>query len=459
MSTLPHSLLRSLQAVFPGDALILGAEETLTFGKDASRKFAQPLAVVRPETTEQCSELLRLAQKWRMPIYARGRATNVVGGCVPTTPGIVVSTARMARILDIDGDDFVAVCQPGVVTGELQEAARAKGLLYAPDPASAQFSTIAGNIAMNAGGLRAVKYGCTRDWVLGVTAVMPGGTVLRLGSRCHKDVAGLDLSRLFVGSEGTLGLITEATLKLLPLPESQATLLAVFPTEDQALASVRDVFRAGILPTAMEFMSGDVLWALGQLGEVPWPEGSKAALLVSIDGSREALKHDLERVRRAVEPNAPALLELASTPEEEDVLWSHRRQVNQAVFVYGPDKSSDDIAVPRGRVGETVKRIREIGERLGVKIITYGHLGDGNIHVNYVFDAADADLTRRTKEAKNLVLELTLSVGGTITGEHGVGLSKMGWIERKVGPDALAAMHAVKAALDPLGIMNPGKGY
>ncbi len=451
--------LRALEAIFPGDALIAGQEETLPFGKDASRKFAQPLAVVRPETTEQCADLLRLCQEWRMPVYPRGRATNVVGGCVPVTPGVVVSTARMDRILDIDADDFVAVCQPGVVTGALQEAARAKGLLYAPDPASAQFSTLAGNIAMNAGGLRAVKYGCTRDWVLGVTAVLPGGAVLRLGSRCHKDVAGLDLARLFVGSEGTLGLITEATLKLLPLPQAQASLLAVFAQEDQALAAVQGVFRAGILPTAMEYMSGDVLHALGRLGDVPWPDGSAAALLLAIDGSRQALGPDLDALRTAVAPHAPTLLEVADTPEGEDALWSHRRQINQALFVYGPDKAADDIAVPRGKVGLAVRRIRETGQALGIRIITFGHLGDGNIHVNIMHDAADPRQVELVAKAKAEVLALTLSLGGTITGEHGVGLSKLPWIERKVGPQALAAMHAVKAALDPHAIMNPGKGY
>jgi len=456
---LPPSVLRALEALFPGDALLVAPEETAVFGADASRKHASPAAVVRPESTEQAAELLKLAHLERVPIYPRGRGTNVVGGCVPLAPGIVVSTSRLNRILDISTDDFLCVCQPGVATGDLQDACKAEGLLYAPDPASARFSSIGGNLAQNAGGMRAVKYGTTRDWVLGLTAVLPGGSVLRTGSRCHKDVAGLDLTRLLVGSEGTLGLITQATLKLIPLPEATASLLAVFASEEAAIGAAKAVFAAGILPTALEFLPAEVLYALGKLGPTPWPDGSKAALLLAIDGSEEAVRADLSRLLRAVEPLAPAFLQKARTPQDEEALWEPRRQINQGAYQYGPEKLSDDIAVPRGSVGEAVRRIREIGRGLSLTILAFGHLGDGNLHVNIMHDASDADQARRALEAKQAVLEMTISLGGTISGEHGVGLTKLAWLSRMRGPEAVAAMQAVKFALDPHGIMNPGKAY
>jgi len=459
MTKLSPSIINALRSIYPGDALLTGAEETWVFGTDASRRHAQPGAVVRPESTEQVAETLRLAGAGRIPVYPRGRATNVVGGCVPQGGGIVICTSRMNRILEISEDDFVAVAEPGVVTGDLQDACKAKGLLYAPDPASARFSTVGGNLAQNAGGMRAVKYGTTRDWVLGLEVVLPGGRVLNTGSRCHKDVAGLDLTRLMVGSEGTLGFITKAILKLLPLPGAQASLLAVFGSAEAALDAVRAVFAAGILPTAMEFMPSEVLSALAKISVVPWPEGSGAALLMKVDGSPGAVAADLARLRKAVEPLAPSFLNEALTPDQEDALWEPRRQINQAVYQYGPDKISDDIAVPRGRIGEAVARIREIGREAGITVLAFGHLGDGNLHVNILHDASDPDQALRAKKAKASVLDLTIRLGGTISGEHGVGLSKLPLMETMRGRDQLEVMHAVKAAFDPYGIMNPGKAY
>jgi len=456
---LSPSILRALESIFPGDALITRPEETLVFGADASRKHALPMAVVRPENTEQVAELLRLVDAERIPIYPRGRGTNRVGGCVPGPGGIVVSTTRMNRIVEISVEDFVAVVQPGAITGDLAQDCRTKGLFYAPDPASARFSTIGGNLAQNAGGMRAVKYGTTRDWALGLTVVLPGGQVISVGSRCHKDVAGLDLVRLFVGSEGTLGFITEATLKVLPLPQAQASLLAVFAAEEDALRAAAAVFAAGILPASMEFMSQETLTALENMGSVPWPAGSAAALLLRLDGFPETLTPCLVRIRQAVTPFTPVFFKTADTPEEEEILWEPRRKISQAVFHFGQDKLSDDIAVPRGRIGEAVARIRQIGQELGVTVVAFGHLGDGNLHVDVMHDASDADQAVRAEKARQAVLALTLSLGGSISGEHGVGLSKLPWLEPMRGPETIEVMRRVKSALDPNNIMNPGKAY
>jgi len=461
MSLVP-SVLTALEAIFPGDALIVSPEEILIFGADAGCGHGQPAApaaVVRPENTEQVAELLRLADAERIPIYPRGRGTNRVGGCVPDTGGIVVSTARMNRIVEISDKDFVAVVQPGVITGDLEAACRERGLFYAPDPASLRFSTIGGNLAQNAGGMRAIKYGTTRDWVLGLTVVLPGGQIVNAGSRCHKDVAGLDLVRLFVGSEGTLGFITQAILKVLPLPKAQASLLAVFAAEEDALRAAGNVFAAGILPAAMEFMPAEVLDALESLGPVSWPAGSQAALLLRLDGFPDTLTADLVRLRQAVEPLTPAFFKTARTPAEEEILWEPRRQVSQALFHFGPDKLSDDIAVPRGRIGEAVARIRGIGQELGLTTAVFGHLGDGNLHVNVIYDATDEERAARARKAKEAVLALAVSLGGTISGEHGVGISKLPWLEAMRGSPAVAAMRRIKSALDPNNIMNPGKAY
>ncbi len=480
--------LRTLRAMFPGDALLTSPEDTFVFGADALRRHAAPWAVVRPENTEQAAALLAFAQAESLPVFPRGRATNVVGGCVPLGGGIVLATSRMNRIIEISPDDFLAVAEPGVVTGDLQEACRAQGLYYAPDPASAKFSSIGGNLAMNAGGMRALKYGSTRDNVLGLTVALPGGTVIHPGGRCHKNVAGLDLVRLFVGSEGTLGFIGRATLKLLPLPEASASLLAVFPSEDAALDAARGVFAAGILPAAMEFMPAEVLAALAALGEVPWPvpgagaarygafpaasagSGSSsgpassaspagAALLLAVDGSAGAVTADLARLDKAVAPHSPLFLTTAKTPADEEVLWESRRQINQAAFTIAPNKLSDDIVVPRGKVGQAIGRIRAIGRELGLTILAFGHLGDGNLHVNVMYDAADPLQATRAPAAKQAVLEAVLALDGSITGEHGVGLSKLDWLPRQTGPLAQSLMHGVKAVFDPAGIMNPGKAY
>lgn len=451
--------LRSLQAMFPGDALLTTPEDTFIFGADASRRHAAPCAVVRPENTEQVAALLAFAQAESLPVYPRGRATNVVGGCVPLGGGIVIATSRMHRIIEISPDDFVAVVEPGVVTGDIQEACRAKSLCYPPDPASAKFSSIGGNLAMNAGGMRAMKYGSTRDNVLGLTVALPGGAVIHPGGRCHKNVAGLDLVRLFIGSEGTLGFITQAILKLLPLPESRASLLAVFSDEDAALSASQAVFQAGILPTAMEFMPREVLGALAALGDVPWPPGAGAALLLAVDGSAGAVAADLSRLDKALTPLSPAFLAKALTPKDEEALWEPRRQINQAAFTIAPDKLSDDIVVPRGRVGQAIRRFRAIGQERGLTILAFGHLGDGNLHINVMHNAGDPAQAANALQAKQAVLEAALALDGSITGEHGVGLTKLDWLPRQTGAKAQALMRGVKAVFDPTGIMNPGKAY
>lgn len=447
-----------LRDLFPGDGSLFTPEEKLIFGTDASRLSGQAWAVVRPERLEQVVELLRWAEAEKIPLFTRGRATNVVGGVVPDKGGVVVSMLRMNKVREISAEDFVAVVEPGVINGDFQKELKKRKLFYPPDPASAAISTLGGNVAMGAGGMRAVKYGVTRDYVLGVQAVLPGGRVMRLGGRCHKNVAGLDLARLFVGCEGSLGVMTELTLKLLPLPEATASLLAGFKTLDAALEAAQAVFGCGTLPTAMEFMAGLVLEAIAGEGEAPWPQDTQAALLLRIDGSGSAVAEDLRRLETVFRRHDPACL-LTGCGEAEESLWELRKLINPASFRIAPDKISDDVTVPRGKIGEAVNRFQALGAERGLKMLLFGHLGDGNLHVNIMHDASNADELDRARRTKEDVLRTTIELGGTLSGEHGVGLTKLPYLHWQIGEPERALMREVKKAFDPSGILNPGKGY
>ncbi len=457
--TLQRGQRRFLRSLFPGEQCLLAPHEVHPFGADAGRRHAAPLAVVRPTCLEQCIAFMAWAQQERLPVYVRGRATNVVGACVPHPPGVVVSTLFLDRILELDEQDFVAVVEPGVVTAQLQKEAASQGLFYPPDPASVRSCTLGGNVATCAGGMRALKYGVTRDYVLGLEAVLPGGRVIRPGGRTHKNVVGLDLVRLLVGSEGTLALVTRLTLKLLPLPEATASLLLGFASLEQALEAARGIFAAGILPTAMELMADEVLSAMANVapgGSVPWGAETSALLLLRLDGAGDTLPPGLERLRRAAAVGRPTL-ELTGQGAAEEELWELRRLINPASYTLAPDKLSDDVTVPRGRVGAALSGIREIGRRHGLTILSFGHLGDGNLHVNIMHDARTQGAA--ALQAKREVLALTLSLGGSLSGEHGVGLTKAPYVGNQLGATERELMRGIKAAFDPAGIMNPGKAF
>ncbi|WP_147819970.1 FAD-binding oxidoreductase [Salidesulfovibrio onnuriiensis] len=447
-----------LADLFPGTGLLTSPERVAPFSADASRLRAMPLAVVRPETAGQVAELLRWADTERMPLYPRARGTGTVGNAVPAQPGIVVSMLAMNRILDIDERDFVAVVQPGVITGDLQRAVAEKRMFYPPDPASSGFSTVGGNVSTCAGGLRAVKYGVTRDYVLGLEAVLPGGRTLRSGGRSHKDVVGLDLTRLFAGSAGKLGLITELTLKLLPRPETTASVLAGFSDIHRAMEGAAAVFGAGILPAALEFMDKATLSALELAGTSPLPREARAALLVRVDGSEAVVRAELERLETALRRTSPAQL-LAGRGEDEEALWDVRRGISPASFNLKPDKLSEDIAVPRGRVAEAVDGVHAIAAKHSLTIMCFGHLGDGNIHVNIMHNASWPEEAASAARAKDEVFGLALSLGGTISGEHGTGLTKADYVARQLDPLQQNLMTDIKRLFDPHGIMNPGKGW
>lgn len=460
---MPRSLSAADRAflldLFGEEDALFSAEATRVFGADASRRFAQPLGMVRPSRREQLSPLLRWAHETHTPLYIRARGTNQVGDCAPDPPGLVISTLKLNRVLEVDPKDFVAVVEPGVITADFQKQVEALGLFYPPDPASTRISTLGGNAATCAGGMRALKYGVTRDYALGLEAVLPGGDTIRLGGRMHKNVVGLDLARLFIGSEGTLGFITELTLKLLPKPEATGSLLAGFSSLQAALDAVAGVFAAGLLPSALEFMDRFTLECLALLGPTPWPEGTEAALLLRLDGGEDALPFELARAQHALDGCGPLFLLKGLTPAEEAPLWELRNSINPASFLLKPNKLSDDVTVPRGKLKDAVEAAHAIAARRDVRVLCFGHLGDGNIHVNFMYDAADAADTAAAHAGMHELLDLVIGLAGSISGEHGVGLSKLPYLDKQLPPLERALMHQVKRVFDPHDIMNPGKAY
>ncbi len=438
-----------------GDAISLAPEVLRVYASDASLKTGTVLAVYRPRNAEELSRFMRWAQQENVTVHPRGRGTSLSGGCVPTVPGIVVSMLGMDRIIEISDTDFVAVVEPGVNTADLQAECAKKGLFYPPDPASSKATSVGGNVMTCAGGLRAVKYGVTRDYVLGVEAVLPGGDIVRFGGRCHKDVMGLDMARLFVGSEGTLGIVTKLCLKLLPLPELSASVLAGYASLDDAMQSMARVFRAGILPCAVEFMNETVLEVLTRTGEVPWPDTVRSLLLFQIDGSSDSVPHDMERLCRQLDD---ALWRIQGLGREEEArLWAIRRRISAGSYVLGPDRIGGDMAVPRGSLLAALRRFEEIAHANGKRLIGFGHAGDGNIHANLHYDASDPDDAARTQRTHRELDRAVLEFGGSLSGEHGAGCLKD--VSLQIPPRERELMQAVRRVFDPTGILNPGKAY
>lgn len=463
MSEYPKQLTaahkRFLADLFPGEDCILTPEGMAPFSADASLERAMPWAVVRPEGREQIEELLRWADIERMPIYTRARGTGRVGNAVPSLGGVVVSVLKMDSVLEVDPFDSVAVTQPGVITSELQAECAKHNLYYPPDPASVKISSIGGNVSTCAGGLKAVKYGVTRDWVLGLESVLPGGRVLRTGGRSHKDVVGLDLTRLFVGSNGKLGIITEVIVKLIPMPEASISLLAGFGDLHSSLDGARAIFQSGVLPAACEFMDRITLQAVREAGgDIPLAASAEAALLFKLEGTKEGVAAEARQLSAALKSANPVSMEMGRGAEEERI-WSVRRGISPAAFRIKPTKIAEDISVPRSQVATAVERAHAIGETHGLTVLCFGHLGDGNIHVNIMHDGDIPAEVEAAHKAKNEIFRLAVDLGGTISGEHGTGLTKASFVPKQLTALEMELMASIKASFDPHAIMNPGKGW
>ncbi|MCR4309894.1 MAG: FAD-binding protein [Deltaproteobacteria bacterium] len=440
-----------------GDRLRTSLETRICYSFDATGKQFLPDAVVYPVNAEEVRQTVLLANLHRFPVVPRGAGTGFSGGSLPVHGGVVLSTERMDRIVSIDTENLYAVVEPGVVNGTLKEEARKKGLFYPPDPASLKFSTLGGNIAECAGGMCAVKYGVTRDYVLGLEAVLGTGELIRTGVVTAKGVVGYDLTRMLVGSEGTLGIVTRATLRLIPLPEAAATLLALFHGNRRSVEAVNAIVAARVTPSAMELMDRTAIDCVQALMPVPLPEGTGSALLLEVDGPEGQVAREADLLTEVCRAHGAIEVRRASDAHGRDDLWKLRRSISPALRRVAPVKLNEDIVVPRSRLADMFAFLSDLSDRRSVRIVTFGHAGDGNIHVNIMISGADADETRRAEEAVGEVFRKTVEMGGTISGEHGVGISKAPFFEMEVGPLGVAVMKRLKGCFDPNGILNPGK--
>ncbi|MBA2622865.1 MAG: FAD-binding protein [Chthoniobacterales bacterium] len=443
-----------------GDAAVADDAETLAaHGGDKWFANHAPQVVVFAESTDQVSKLLQFASEHEIPVTARGAGYGYVGGCVPMHGGIALSLARMNRIKDISFADAVAVVEPGVITGELQAQARAQKLFYPPDPASLKECSIGGNVATNAGGPRCLKYGVTRNYVIGLEVVLANGDVLRTGGRVHKNKTGFDLIGLFVGSEGMLGVVTEVTLKLIPLPPARATLAAAFDKMSAAAATVQQIFAEGFLPSSLEIADHFTLEAARRdLGaEIVAP--GHAHLLVDLDGQAETVRLEMEKLRELVAAKKPKSIEVATVESDSERLWSLRREFSNSLRATGLTKLNQDIVVPRGRLVDVVEFAESLQQKHGFPVAAFGHAGDGNIHVNIMAARYSQDATVREKVERALdeLFAQVLAWGGVITGEHGIGLAKKRWWPQATSDVSRHLHRRLKDALDPHGILNPGK--
>ncbi len=431
-------------------------EDRICYAFDASRRERLPDAIVFPCSALEVSEIIKIAASSRIPVVPRGAGSGMSGGSVPIEGGIVLDTRRLDRIIEIDGDNLLAVVEPGVITSRLHAAVEKQGLFYPPDPASMAFSTIGGNISENAGGMRAFKYGVTKDYVMGLEVVLPTGSVIHTGSMCAKDVVGYNVTQLFVGSEGTLGVITKAVLKLLPLPEEKRTLTATFSSMDMAAKAISAVIKTGVIPATLEFLDKQTIRAVDNYLRLGLPADAEAFLLIEIDGDVDELPGKIERIGKICEASHAVEVKTAGNEKEQNELWKARRAVSASLMRIRTGKLNEDIVVPRSRIPDILKEIEKISQKYGLVIPCFGHAGDGNIHVNVMYDKAKGEL-EKAEQAVCDIFQKTVELDGRISGEHGIGITKKEYMGMNLDPATLKLMQDIKKAIDPWNILNPGK--
>lgn len=432
----------------------------LVYSYDATPQFQSlPDGVISPDNAKQVSDIVKVCNEHNIPIIPRGSGTNLCAGTCPTEGGLVLLFRHMNRILEIDEENLTVTVQPGVITLDMINEVEAKGLFYPPDPSSMKISTIGGNINENSGGLRGLKYGVTRDYVIALEIVLANGDIIRTGGKLAKDVAGYDLTRLFVGSEGTLGIITEATLKLIPMPETKKTMLALYQDIDAAARSVSNIIANKIIPTTLEFLDQPTLQVVEDFAQIGLPTNVQAVLLIEQDGPEQVVERDMQRIAELCMLEQAVSVEVAQSEEHAMALRTARRAALSALARLKPTTILEDATVPRSEIAKMVRSINEIAAKYDVNICTFGHAGDGNLHPTCPTDSRNHDEIERVEKAFAEIFEKAVELGGTITGEHGVGVMKAPYLELKLGEQGIAAMRSIKAAFDPNNIMNPGKVF
>jgi glycolate oxidase len=448
--------IRKLEKLLGKEWVTSSPEDLLCYSFDATGEEYMPQAVVFPQTHKEVAAILRLAWEEGTPVIPRGAGSGFTGGTLPVRGGVVVSTERMNRILEVDEKNLTALVEPGTVTEDLQKEVEKLGLFYPPDPASLSFCTLGGNVAENAGGPRAVKYGVTRDYVLGLEAVLPDGETINTGRKVVKDVVGYDLTRLLVGSEGTLAFFTKILLRLLPLPPAKETLLASFPSREQAGEAVSAVIRSRIVPTAMEFMDRGALDAVQRYAGVDVAPEAAAVLLIEVDGQTGEVSQLLDRVAQMCQKHGGEI-QVARDDARARELWRARRAISPSLVHIAPTKINEDIVVPRSELPKALARLEKLEGKYALPIVCFGHAGDGNIHVNIMTDRKDPERWEKAQSAVMDVFRMAVELGGTLSGEHGVGITKAPHLHLEIAPPVMELFKGIKKVFDPRNILNPGK--
>lgn len=457
MATVTFEILEKLASVVGAQDLLTRKEDLIPYSFDGTAALKQvPMGVVFPKTTEQVSACVKLANDYGVKIVTRGSGTGLSGGSVPCDQAIVLCLVKMDQIIEIDPKNLTLHTQCGVITKTIDDTAATHGLFYPPDPGSMKISTIGGNVAENSGGLRGLKYGVTRDYVMGLTVVLPNGEVAKLGSKCVKDVAGYSMKDLFIGSEGTLGIVTEVLLKLLPKPQARKTMLASFHSMEAAAQTISDIVAAKIIPCTLEFLDRMTLRCVEDYAKIGLPD-VEALLLMETDGHPAAVEDEAARMEAIAKANGAHAVKMAQNEAESNQLAAARRNAFSALARLKPTTILEDVTVPRSELAAMVKYIAEVAQKHQLMVGTFGHMGDGNLHPTFLTNERDHEEMHRVELALQDIVEKTIELGGTITGEHGVGLAKKTFLKKQFDDASYTLMKAVKKAIDPQGLLNPGK--
>jgi glycolate oxidase len=457
---LPAAILTQLRAIVGADQVLTAKEDLIPYSFDGTAAMSQmPGCVLFVTTTEQIAAVLKLANGTKTPVVTRGSGTGLSGGSLPSRDCLVMCTARMNRILEVDRANLTMLVEPGVTTLAIADAAAAVGLFYPPDPGSMKISTIGGNVAENSGGLRGLKYGITRNYVMGLEVVLPDGEVLWTGNKCVKDVAGFSLKDLFVGSEGTLGVMTKVLLKLIPKPAAKKTMVATYSAMDAAAQTVSDIIAAQIIPCTLEFLDRTTIHCVEDFAKVGLPLDCEALLLMETDGHPAAVEDEAAKMAELAKKNGAMEVRIAKDEAEATKLAAARRSAFSALARLAPTTILEDATVPRSELAKMVRFVEVIAKKYNLRVGTFGHMGDGNLHPTFLTDERNKEEMHRVHEAFKEIFDEAIRLGGTITGEHGIGLAKKDFLPKFLGPASLRVHRELRKALDPHGILNPGKMF
>lgn len=451
------SFIKEIEGIIPHDRVFQDLSERYSYSYDASFGQYLPEMVIQPQNAQEISQIIKLANEYIVPVYPRGAATSLSGGPLPVHGGVVLDMSRLNSKLIIDRENLLAIVSPGVITAEIHKKAEEAGLFYPPDPSSSHVATIGGNLLENSSGPKGLKYGTTKEYVIGLEVVTPLGDIIRTGGKTVKNVTGYDLTRLIVGSEGTLGIVTEAILRLIPKPEAQKTLLASFDHLIDSGHAITKILASGILPSALELMDNACIRAVERFCPSGLPIQSEAVIIIEVDGHPEAIEQEIRKCESICRKTGAIEVKVAKNNEERLRIWNARKMVSPAITQMGPTKISEDATVPRSQIPAMMEKLHQIREKYKLNLVVFGHAGDGNLHPNIITDKRNIEEMKRVENAVSEIFEAAVELGGTLSGEHGIGTLKSPYMEMELGEAGLMMMKKIKEAWDPNNILNPGK--